>query len=53
MLQDWRFWACFGVGLLVAAWLAPIGLPFGPVTSWLVLIALCLIGYELGRRIDP
>ena len=54
MLLDHRFWACVGVGLLAAGFLLlPISLPTGPITAWLVVIALALIGYELGKRILP
>jgi hypothetical protein len=51
MLSDWRFWACFGVGLLLTAWLFPVVLPVNPVTAWLVVLALAVIGYELGKRL--
>lgn len=53
MLSDWRFWAgASGVAVLVG-FLFPISLPVGPITAWLVLIALALVGYELGKRILP
>jgi uncharacterized Tic20 family protein len=51
MLMDSRFWALMGVGCLLAGWLFPVSLPVGPVTAWLVVIALGLLGYELAKRL--
>ena len=53
MLLDPRFWLIVAAAAVLVGFLFPISLPVGPITAWLVMIALALVGYELGRRILP
>jgi hypothetical protein len=51
MLNDWRLWFLVGVGCLLWGWLFPILLPVGPVTALLTLLALFVLGWQLGSRL--